>query len=167
MLCTRCLKKQSKGKITDTDIRASKSLVNLSQKFPQLQTIELPKAVQVENVIILGITQKSFSVFQDDALILALEKDLRGIVRPVTLSSNYRVVLSSLFAPLEVLGVDKVFVPDGSQEFKVRLKGESKKPISNLDLLCRIATALLNHGVRAYLANDIDNVESAHDEHES
>lgn len=166
MLCARCQKKKRKGKITDVDIRASKSLVTLSQRFPQLQATELRKAVRVDEVFILGVTQKSLPIFQDGSLILALEKDLAATVKPVTLASDYRIVLSSLFAPLEVLGVDKVFVPDGSQELKVRLKGEVGESTPSIDLLCRMASALLNYNIRADLVKAVEGTKKNSNEPE-
>ncbi|MHA2273036.1 MAG: hypothetical protein ACXACI_14320 [Candidatus Hodarchaeales archaeon] len=166
MLCARCRKKKQKGKITDSDIRASKSLVTLSQRFPHLQAAELQKAVKVDGMFILGVTQKSLSIFQDANLIHALEKDLRGTVKPVALTSDYRVVLSSLFSPLEVLGVDKVFVPDGSQELKVRLRSKAGESDLNIELLCKMAGALLNLAIRADLVSDVASRENGSDEPE-
>lgn len=160
MLCARCQTKKRKNKITDIDIRVSKSLVSLSPRFPQLQSTSLRKAVRVDSTFILGVTQRSLPIFQDNNLLSALENDLRAPVKAVVLTSDYRIVLSSLFAPLEVLGVDTVFVPDGSQELKVRLKGILEKSAPSIELLCRMAAALLGYAIRADFISEIERTDN-------
>ncbi len=156
MLCARCLKKQRKGRISESDIHVSKALVTLVKKYPQLQSISLKKTVKVEDTFVLGVMKKSQSVMDDSSIRKALEITLGFKVKIVALTNDFRVVLASLFSPLEVLGVDKVFVPDGSQELKVRLKGKIGEANHSISSLCKMASALLTYSVRANLVPDLE-----------
>ncbi len=133
------------------DIEISKLLVKVENRFPFLTNVELNGTIVVNSYIVLTVGKGSKTPLSESpGLLNLITKEAKRQVKIVEMGSNYRVTLASLFSPLKVIGVDRVFVPDGSQEFKVRLRGREEElslPVHDLE---EIASKITKIPVRAH-----------------
>ena len=135
MLCSNCKVKLEDGEITSEDVEISKVLVKFSsnktlQKAKFYNSIDTPKLM----IIIGDSTLKTSLQNQQiaDALIKAGKKPYEVVVKEGTLKDT----LTSLFAPVEVSGIDEIFVPDGTKEIRINLRGsENDLPLRADDLI--------------------------------
>ena len=141
----------AEGKITQLDVEVSKILSNMLAKYPALQNVKISRAVEVGPFIILEVRKKDISniIGPNRQILNAIEHAIRRKIHVIELAKSERRVIESLFLPVEVLGVNKIFVPDGSEEFRVRVRRANAKglPMSE-ESLQESAYALLGRHIR-------------------
>ena len=124
-LCPNCDARLKRGEISDWDIQSSKVLVRLEKKYSNLAKTRLKQTIQTDEMVVLIVDRKMKEAFdQYPEINNTLQKELGRPVNTVLLENSMRDTFTSLFAPMEVLGVDQIFVPDGTKELKIRLKGD-------------------------------------------
>ena len=125
-LCVDCKSRFQKGEISEIDIQSSKILAKLEKKYANLTKSKLNQTILTDKIIILVGDKKLKSAFERYPDISStLEKELGKSIETVTVGSSLKETVSGLFYPAEVLGIDQIFVPDGTKELKIRLKGNS------------------------------------------
>lgn len=149
VLCKRCARRLRTGKITSQDVEVSKLITELERKIPAIQPMSLQKVIPVGKSLILAVSGNSFPDEKTAYdLTQALEESLDQTVTLIAIQANHKETLTNLFKPLEVLGVDRIFVPDGTLELKVRLRGEVTKLTTPIDQLQEIASKLTKTAIR-------------------
>ncbi|OLS21970.1 MAG: hypothetical protein HeimC3_33160 [Candidatus Heimdallarchaeota archaeon LC_3] len=135
-LCSNCQARYHRGEISDIDIQSSKILAKLEKKFSNLSKSKLKQTISTEKIVILvGDKKLKLAFDQYPDISNALEKELGKSIETVTLEGSIKETINGLFHPVEVLGVDQIFVPDGTKELKIRLKGdENMLPINESTL---------------------------------
>jgi len=131
MLCTGCQRKLAEGKITQLDVEVSKLLSNMLPKYPSLQSIKISRAVEIGDFIILQVRKKDISdlIRSNNQILNIIEQELGRKFHVIENTKSERKIIESLFLPVEILGVNKIFVPDGSEEFRVRARQEDAKKL--------------------------------------
>jgi len=151
MLCTGCQRKLAEGKITQLDVEVSKILSNMVVKYPSLQNVKISRAVVVGPLVLLEVRKKDVSdiIGPKREILNAIEQKIGRKTHLIELAKSERKIIESLFLPVEVLGVNKIFVPDGSEEFKVRVRQADVEglPMSE-KALQEAAYALLGRHIR-------------------
>ena len=132
-LCSNCQARYNRGEISDIDIKSSKILAKLEKKYSNLSKSKLKQTIATEKIVILIGDKKLKLIFdQFPDISTTLEKELGKSIETVTLESSIKETISGLFHPVEVLGVDQIFVPDGTKELKIRVRGnETMLPINS------------------------------------
>ena len=135
MLCSNCKMKLENGEITKLDVEISKVLVkNSSNKT--MQKSKFYNAIDTPNLTIIigdsalkeGLQNKQI----EDAMKKISGKNFEVVVKEGTIKDT----LSSLFAPVEVFGIDEIFVPDGTKEIRINLRGSEKDlPLTSEQLI--------------------------------
>ena len=135
MLCSNCKMKLENGEITKLDVEISKVLVkNASNKT--MQKSKFYNAIDTPNLTIIigdsalkeGLQNKQI----EDAMKKISGKNFEVVVKEGTIKDT----LSSLFAPVEVFGIDEIFVPDGTKEIRINLRGSEKDlPLTSEQLI--------------------------------
>ena len=154
MLCTGCQRKLAAGKITQLDVEASKILINIATKYPSLQKVKITRAVEVGSFILLEVRKRDITdiIGSNRQILKAIEKQIGRKIHVIELAKSERKIIESLFSPIEVLGVNKIFVPDGSEEFRVRVRRMDAKSLTmSEEMLQKAAYALLKRHIRISL----------------
>ena len=135
MLCSNCKMKLENGEITKLDVEISKVLVkNASNKT--MQKSKFYNAIDTPNLTIIigdsalkeGLQNKQI----EDAMKKISGKNFEVVVKEGTIKDT----LSSLFAPVEVFVIDEIFVPDGTKEIRINLRGSEKDlPLTSEQLI--------------------------------
>ncbi|MHA2408322.1 MAG: hypothetical protein ACXACA_08130 [Candidatus Ranarchaeia archaeon] len=141
ILCERCQEKLDNGEITQLDLDVAKKLLIFERENPNIKKVELLKTIDAGNMVVLQVSKKSIPILmtmQPNPLDY-LEKEMQKTIRVIPLSQKSSRVVTGVLSPIEVLGLDTIFVPDGTTEKKIRLSkmDESRLP-SSIDSLERL-----------------------------
>ena len=132
ILCSKCRRKLEKGEVSNTDLEVSKLLVSLEDKYPALQEIFFHKAITENDVlaIIVGKGDVAKMLSSGGKIVKIIGKKMKKTVRIIEHNSNERKLLEDLFAPICVLTINKIWLPDGTMETRVILKKRGSRRFS-------------------------------------
>ncbi|HDO41523.1 MAG TPA: hypothetical protein ENH03_01285 [Candidatus Bathyarchaeota archaeon] len=139
ILCSRCRAKLERGEVTQLDLEVARLLVSIEDKYPLLQDVFFHKAVEADNVlaILVGRGDAGKILSYGGRIIRFLESKVGKDVRILEYNTSERKFLEDLFAPLTILTINKIWLPDGTVETKVILKGSRRR--INIDAMREIA----------------------------
>jgi len=123
ILCSTCQRKLDNGEISQLDVDISHELVMLKEKkYPELDKIDFIKAIKIQNITLI-LVQGLKSV--DKSLVNRVSKDLEkmgyGRVRIIEKERDVKLLVEQVIFPSRVLGVNILWLPDGSSEYTVRI----------------------------------------------
>ena len=142
ILCSKCREKVRKGEITETDLKIARLLLSLEEKYPPLQDVYFHKAVEADGILAIlverGDVAKMLSYGGKITKILSQKTGKK--IRVLEYNSDERKFLEDLFAPLNIITINKIWLPDGTTETRVILKKKGRgKPRINIDAIKEIA----------------------------
>ncbi len=156
ILCSKCREKVRKGEVTQTDLKIARLLVSLEEKYPPIQDIYFRKSVEADDVlaILVGKGDIARMLSYGGKIIKDLERKINKKIRVLEYNSDERKFLEDLFAPLEILTINKIWLPDGTTETRVVLKrrGRGRSPVK-MDALKEIAKKLYGMSLRIEFAS--------------
>ena len=137
MLCANCESRLRKGEISKADVDASKAVVRLVDRLPELGRVTLKRAFEVGGAYVLEFEQQDLVVIRSNPSVYAeFEALLKGKVWIVGAGSSDRKFLEDIFFPARVLTVNTVWLPDGGKKTKVIVPARrSERRIGDFDKL--------------------------------
>ncbi len=154
ILCPKCQEKVEKGEVSELDIKIAKELLELEPRFPALKDVEFKKSIEIGPLIIILVGEKDVSsvIGPNGKIVKILSGKLNKKIRVVGSSPDIRKTIQDLLAPAEVLGVNIVWLPDGSYEKKVRVRRSDVKRLpADVKTLENAIRCLLNERFRIVL----------------
>lgn len=151
ILCKKCESKLKSGEVTQTDLKVARILLSLEKRFPSLQNIHFHKAVEAGGTlaIIVGQGDVSRLLGYGGKIIKILEEKTGKIIRVIEYGTNERKFLEDLFAPLSIVTINTIWLPDGSTETRVILKKRWRMPFKlDVSALKKIAQEVRNMTLR-------------------
>jgi transcription antitermination factor NusA-like protein len=132
MLCPKCKKKLEKGEISELDLEISRLLVSMEEEYPPLQNVYFHKAVESDGVLAIFVSRGDIAkiLSYGGKIIKSVERDTKKAVRVLESNSDERKFLEDLFAPMTILTINRIWIPDGSTETRVILKGNERRRTS-------------------------------------
>jgi len=122
VLCARCQEKLARGEITELDLRVAKAFLELESKFSILKGIQYHKAIQHDNFTVVLISGAGSTLRPLWLRIArALGEKLESEVRVVEKTSNLKLLVEQIIAPCRLLGVNTLWLPDGTEENTIRV----------------------------------------------
>jgi len=147
ILCSQCREKIRKGEVTETDLKIARLLLSLEEEYPPLQNVYFHKAVEADDVLALlvgrGDVARMLSYGGKIAKVLSQQTGKK--IRVLEYNSDERKFLEDLFAPLNIITVNKIWLPDGTTETRMILKKGRKRPQINTKAVKEIAKKI--HGI--------------------
>ncbi|MBY8997477.1 MAG: hypothetical protein KGD60_07080 [Candidatus Thorarchaeota archaeon] len=129
MLCINCQAKLDRGEITSFDIEFSKWLLEREKDHPNLENLTLQRATRIEGRLILIVKKKEKDLFlAEEALVDELTEKF-GEVMVVEGPPKLRRVVREFIHPASEVGVNSLYLPDGSKENIVMLREEDRERI--------------------------------------
>lgn len=111
MLCANCESRLHRGEISKADVEASKAVVMLADKLPELGRVTLKRAFEVGGAYVLEFERQDLAAIRSNSSIYAeLEGALQGKVWVVAAGSSDRKFLEDIFFPAKVLTVNTVWL---------------------------------------------------------
>ena len=150
-LCSRCQEKLDKGLITQLDIDIAKELLSFEDKTPSLKEVDFKRAVDTGSMIIVIVGQGNIpdALESKGKIVKELEKRFNKKIRVLEENSNIRRTIEDLVTPAILLGINTLWLPDGSLEKKVRLSlNDSKRLPTDIQVIEETVKSLTGERIR-------------------
>lgn len=151
ILCQKCLAKLKSGEVNELDLKIARLLLSLEEKYPSLQNVHFHKAVDVDRTlaVIVGHGDVPRLLGYGGKIIKALGEETGRSVRVLEYGVDDRKFLEDLFAPLSIVTINTIWLPDGTTETRVILrKKRGRQPPFNVKALKEIASKVRNMTLR-------------------
>ncbi|TFG10629.1 hypothetical protein EU538_01310 [Candidatus Thorarchaeota archaeon] len=149
MLCANCQNRLDTGQITQFDIDFSKWLLNESEEDPSLEDLNLRRAIKAgDRVVLIVKRRKDKEILESAEGLLDQIANLHG--EPMILKGPVRLrrLIRTLIDPVIEVGVNNLYLPEGTRESIVILRAEDKKRIDYTPKELRtIASAVMGEPV--------------------
>ncbi|TRM76046.1 transcription elongation factor NusA [Sulfolobus sp. A20-N-F6] len=129
LLCNRCQGLVDEGEVLDYEIEIMKMLLELEEtQFKELRECVYHKAYKVDNLLILLVTSSPEMTQQKWIKIAKILQDKLNIkVRVLEKTNSIKNSAIQLLSPARVLGVNTVWMPDGSVQYVIRVSKSERK----------------------------------------
>lgn len=147
ILCSKCQASVKSGKVSDTYLEVARLLLSLESKYPSLQSTTFHKAVEVNGVLALVVGQGDVArlLGYGGKIIRAIGEKTGKSIRILEKAVDNRKFLEDLFAPLPVMTINTIWLPDGTTETRVILRKRGRRPPPiNIEAMKQIAKAVRN-----------------------
>jgi transcription antitermination factor NusA-like protein len=124
ILCQKCLAKVKSGEISELDLKVARLLMSLEEKYPSIQNVYFHKAIDADGTlaIVVGPGDVPRLLGYGGKIVRALGDETRKNVRILETGVDDRKFLEDLFAPLSIMTINTIWLPDGSTETRVILR---------------------------------------------
>ncbi len=156
MLCQKCSAKVKSGEISELDLKIARLLLSLEEKYPSLQNVYFHKAVDVDRTlaVIVGRGDVPRLLGYGGKIIKALSAKTGRAIRVLEYGADDRKFLEDLFAPLSIMTINTIWLPDGTTETRVILmKKRGRQLPFDVKALKEIARKVRNMTLRVELAD--------------
>ena len=137
-------------------MKIARLLLSLEEKYPSLQNIYFHKVVDVGNTmaIIVGQGDVPRLLGYGGKIVRALADETGKVVRFLEFGVEDRKFLEDLFAPLSIMTINTIWLPDGSTETRVILRRRrGLQPSFNVKALKEIASKVRGMTLRVEFAD--------------
>jgi transcription antitermination factor NusA-like protein len=151
ILCQKCSTRVKSGEITDLDLKIARLLLSLEEKYPHLQNVFFCKAVEAGKTlaIIVGSGDVPRLLGYGGKILKTIGEETGRSVRVLESGVDDRKFLEDLFAPLSIMTINTIWLPDGSTETRVILKKRrGGQPPFDVKALKEIASKVRNMTLR-------------------
>ncbi len=124
VLCPRCQSLVDRNIVSKDEIPVMKALIELeeeSKDFRFLEKIKYVKTIWVDNLAILVVKSGGATPHQLRRLAKALSEKMGIRFQVIEKTRDLKKLSSQLLSPARVLGVNMIWLPDGSTEYVVRV----------------------------------------------
>jgi len=155
ILCPKCQSKLSKGEVSKTDLEIGRLLNTLESTYPPLQEVNFHKAVETDSILalIVGKGDVARLLSYGGKILKAVGEKTGKSVRILEYGVDERKFLEDLFAPMSIITINTIWLPDGSQETRVILRRRGRKPSMNVEALKQLAQKVRGVTLRVEFAD--------------
>jgi transcription antitermination factor NusA-like protein len=156
ILCQKCSSKLKSGEISELDLKIARLLLSLEEKYPSLQNVYFHGTVDAGKTlaVIVGSGDVPRLLGFGGKIIKALGEEAGKSIRVLEYGVDDRKFLEDLFAPLDILTINTIWLPDGTTETRVILrKRRGSQPPFDVKALKEIASKVRNMILRVEFAD--------------
>jgi transcription antitermination factor NusA-like protein len=132
ILCQKCTDRLKSGEVSGLDLKIARLLLSLEEKYPSLQNVYFHGAVESGRTlaVIVGPGDVPRLLGYGGTIMKALGEETGKSIRVLENGVDERRFLEDLFAPLCIMTINKIWLPDGSTETRaiLRKRGRSQPP---------------------------------------
>jgi len=141
ILCSKCQTKLKQGEISQTDLEVGRLLLSLESQHPSLQEINFHKAVETDGVLalIVGKGDVARLLSTGGKVLRAIGEKTGRSVKILEAGVDERKFLEDLFAPINIITINTIWLPDGSQETRVILRRRGRRPPFDVEAIKQLA----------------------------
>jgi transcription antitermination factor NusA-like protein len=123
------------GEVSETDLKVARLLLSLEGKFPSLQNVYFHKTIDTDRTlaIVVGPGDVPRLLGYGGKIVRTLSEETGKNIRVLENGVDNRKFLEDLFAPLSIMTINTIWLPDGSTETRVIL-GKRRGMRSSLDI---------------------------------
>ncbi|NOZ82000.1 MAG: hypothetical protein GXO63_02510 [Candidatus Micrarchaeota archaeon] len=133
ILCSVCEEKLKKGEISPYEVKFSKTVHELSERFPPLKDAKFLKVVEGRNVLFV-ITEKNHAprfVGRGGKIVRLLSEKMGTEIKIIDSSEDVKKIIDEISKPARVLTTSVVYTPNGT---KRRIILSSEPPVKKAEL---------------------------------
>jgi len=156
ILCSKCQTKLKQGEISQTDLEIGRLLLSLESTFPPLQEINFHKAVETDGVLALIVGKGDLAKMLSNGggrILRTIGEKTGKSVKVLEAGADDRKFLEDLFVPLNIVTINTIWLPDGSQETRVILRRRGRRPPFNVEAIKQIAQKVRGITLRVEFAD--------------
>jgi transcription antitermination factor NusA-like protein len=155
ILCPKCQAKLNKGEISKIDLEIGRLLNSLESSYPPLQEVNFHKAVETDSILalIVGKGDVARLLSYGGKILKTVGEKTGKTVRILEYGVDERKFLEDLFAPMSIITINTIWLPDGSQETRVILRRRGRKPSMNVEALKQLAQKVRGVTLRVEFAD--------------
>jgi len=156
MLCQKCLAKVKSGEISELDLKIARILMSLEEKYPVLQNLYFHKAIDADGTlaIVVGPGDVPRLLGYGGKIVRAIGDETGKNIRVLEYGVDDRKFLEDLFAPISIMTINTIWLPDGSMETRVILRRRRvAHPSFDVKALKEIASRVRNITLRVEFAD--------------
>lgn len=129
ILCSKCQSRVKSGQISGTYLEVARLLLSLEEKYPPLQDVYFHNAVEEDGVLalIVGRGDVARLLGFGGKIMKAIGEKTGKTVRILEHNVDDRKFIEDLFAPLTVLTINTIWLPDGTTETRVILRRRGRR----------------------------------------
>ncbi|MHA1807758.1 MAG: hypothetical protein ACTSX2_09355 [Candidatus Thorarchaeota archaeon] len=124
-LCPSCQDKLDHGRINQFDIEFSKWILKRAKEYPDLEKLNLLRAIRIENRLVLVVKKSRDILLSNSDLMEEMEEEF-GEVLILEGPAKLRTIVRRLIAPAIEVGINSLYLPDGFRESIVMLRSEDR-----------------------------------------
>jgi transcription antitermination factor NusA-like protein len=128
VLCSGCDEKLKKGKISELDVKISRLLYKLKDKY-NLENANFTKAIDLGRVVLV-LTNKDVGLLigREGKVVAEISQAVGKKVRIAEMRGDIKKTIADIVAPAKILGINKIYRKEGNL-YKVRF---SRREIQQL-----------------------------------
>jgi transcription antitermination factor NusA-like protein len=156
ILCQKCSTRVKAGEISELDLKVARFLQSLEEKHPSLQNVYFHRAIESGKTlaIIVGPGDVPRLLGYGGRIMKALGEETGRNIRVLEDGVDERKFLEDLFAPLCIVTINTIWLPDGSTETRAILrKRRGSQPPFDVKALKEIAQKIRNITLRVEFAD--------------
>jgi transcription antitermination factor NusA-like protein len=155
ILCQKCLAKLKSGEVSETDLRVARLLLSLEEKFPSLQNVYFHKTIDTDRTlaIVVGPGDVPRLLGYGGKIVKTLSEETGKSIRILENGVDNRKFLEDLFAPLSIMTINTIWLPDGTTETRVILGKRRGRSSLDVKALKEIASRVRNITLRVEYAD--------------
>jgi transcription antitermination factor NusA-like protein len=155
ILCPKCQGKLRRGEISKTDLEIGQLLISLEGTYPPLQEVAFHKAVETDHVLalIVGKGDVARLLSHGGKIVKTIGEKTGKTVRVLEYGVDERKFLEDLFAPLSIITINTIWLPDGSQETRVIVRKRGRRPPLRVEALKQLAQMVRGIALRVEFAD--------------
>jgi transcription antitermination factor NusA-like protein len=137
--------------ITQLDIDMAKELLSFEDKTPSLKEVDFKRAIDTGSMIVVMVGPGNLpeALGPKGKIAKELEKRFNKKIRVIEENSNIRRTIEDLVTPAILLGINTLWLPDGSLEKKVRLSlNDSKRLPTDIHIIEETVKSLTGERIR-------------------
>lgn len=129
MLCPNCQAKLDRGEITGFDIQFSKWLLEKEKQYPSLDDLTLRKAAMAGTNLILVVNKNNKELLLGEETLI--QELIQEFGEPIIIEGapKLRRIVREFISPASEIGVNSLWLPEGTKENIVMLREEDRDRI--------------------------------------
>lgn len=129
MLCPNCQAKLDRGEITGFDVQFSKWLLEKEKQYPSLDDLTLRKAAMAGTNLILVVNKNNKELLLGEETLI--QELIQEFGEPIIIEGapKLRRIVREFIAPASEIGVNSLWLPEGTKENIVMLREEDRDRI--------------------------------------
>ncbi|MFL6345398.1 MAG: transcription elongation factor NusA [Nitrososphaeraceae archaeon] len=148
ILCAKCETKLRSGQLTDADIEGAIKITKLAERNQDINKFTMTSASKVDEDFIIALSGADIGTIRSNPTLLKkFEEEFQSKVWFVEAQATNKRFIENLFFPTKVLGVNILWLPDGSKLTKVIISASDKigpQQHPNIEKVKQIARKIRN-----------------------
>jgi len=145
--------------VSELDLKVARLLLSLEETYPSLQNVTFYKAVEAGKTlaVLVGRGDVPRLLGYGGKIVKALSEKTEKSIRVLENGVDDRKFLEDLFAPLSIVTINTIWLPDGTTETRVILRRKGgRQPPFDVKALKEIARKVRNMTLRVEFADQLE-----------